>query len=272
MLETLEIEPRDGARRAVIWLHGLGADGHDFEPLIQQWGLADELGARFILPHAPRRPVTLNGGMLMRAWYDIYDLGLGADEDRPGIAQAQQQILGLIRREQQRGIDSDRILLAGFSQGGAIALHTALRYRAALAGVLALSSYLPLADSLAQDRSADPSSLVIRMDHGDQDPVVAFSVAEYSRDLIEKQSRRRAAATGGESRIPLDDETLRCITEAGYELDSVLPRDERVVVRERTNAQMSMITTPTNKARLSNGTRSSPMVSFTPICCTVGIW
>mgnify|MGYP000620971290 FL=1 len=186
-LNVLEIEPAGPPGCAVIWLHGLGADGHDFEPLIQQWGLADELGARFILPHAPRRPVTLNGGMLMRAWYDIYDLGLGADEDRPGIAQAQQQILGLIRREQQRGIDSDRILLAGFSQGGAIALHTALRYRAALAGVLALSSYLPLADSLAQDRSADPSSLVIRMDHGDQDPVVAFSVAEYSRDLIEKQ-------------------------------------------------------------------------------------
>jgi phospholipase/carboxylesterase len=186
-LNVLEIAPAGPPGCAVIWLHGLGADGRDFEPLIQQWGLADELGARFILPHAPRRPVTLNGGMVMRAWYDIYDLGLGADEDRPGIAQAQQQILGLIRREQLRGIESDRILLAGFSQGGAIALHTALRYRAALAGVLALSSYLPLADSLAQDRSADPSSLVIRMDHGDQDPVVAFSVAEYSRDLIEKQ-------------------------------------------------------------------------------------
>ena len=90
-LNVLEIAPAGPPGCAVIWLHGLGADGRDFEPLIQQWGLADELGARFILPHAPRRPVTLNGGMVMRAWYDIYDLGLGADEDRPGIAQAQQQ-------------------------------------------------------------------------------------------------------------------------------------------------------------------------------------
>jgi len=183
----LEIEPEGPPSCAVIWLHGLGADGHDFEPLVQQWGLADELGARFILPHAPRRPVTLNGGMVMRAWYDIYDLGFAANEDRPGILQAQQHVLGLIRREQQRGISSDRILLAGFSQGGAIALYTALRYRAALAGVLALSSYLPLADLLAEEKSAEPASLVIRMDHGDQDPVVAFAVAERSRDWIESQ-------------------------------------------------------------------------------------
>jgi len=186
-LDVLEIEPEGPPGCAVIWLHGLGADGHDFEPLVQQWGLANELGARFILPHAPRRPVTLNGGMVMRAWYDIYDLGFAANEDRPGILQAQQHVLGLIRREQQRGISSDRILLAGFSQGGAIALYTALRYRAALAGVLALSSYLPLADLLAEEKSAEPASLVIRMDHGDQDPVVAFAVAERSRDWIESQ-------------------------------------------------------------------------------------
>jgi len=183
----LEIEPEGTAGCAVIWLHGLGADGHDFEPLVHQWGLADELGARFILPHAPLRPVTLNGGMVMRAWYDIYDLGFDADEDRQGIRRAHQQVLDLIRREQQRGIRSDRILLAGFSQGGAIALHTALRYRPALAGVLALSGYLPLADLLAQEKCADHSSLVIRMDHGDQDPVVSFAVAERGRDLIESQ-------------------------------------------------------------------------------------
>jgi len=186
-LDVLEIEPEGPPGCAVIWLHGLGTDGHDFEPLVQQWGLANELGARFILPHAPRRPVTLNGGMVMRAWYDIYDLGFAANEDRPGIVQAQQHVLGLIRREQQRGIGSDRILLAGFSQGGAIALYTALRCRAALAGVLALSSYLPLADLLAEEKSAEPDSLVIRMDHGDQDPVVAFAVAERSRDWIESQ-------------------------------------------------------------------------------------
>jgi len=186
-LDVLEIEPEGPASCAVIWLHGLGADGHDFEPLVQQWGLADELGARFILPHAPRRPVSLNAGMVMRAWYDLYDLGLEAGEDGEGIGQAHQQVLGLIRREQQRGIGSDRILLAGFSQGGAVALHTALRCRAPLAGVLALSSYLPLADLLAEEKCADPSSLVIRMDHGDQDPVVSFAVAERCRDLIESQ-------------------------------------------------------------------------------------
>lgn len=183
----LEIEPEGPAGCAVIWLHGLGADGHDFEPLVQQWGLADELGARFILPHAPWRPVTLNGGMVMRAWYDIYDLGFNADEDRQAIGRAHQQVLDLIRREQQRGIRSDRILLAGFSQGGAVALHTALRYRPALAGVLVLSGYLPLADLLAQEKCADHSSLVIRMDHGDQDPLVSFAVAERCRDLIESQ-------------------------------------------------------------------------------------
>jgi len=186
-LDLLEIEPAGPPGCAVIWLHGLGADGHDFEPLVQQWGLADKLSARFILPHAPRRPVTLNGGMVMRAWYDIYALGVGAGEDRLGIEQAHQLVVDLIRREQQRGIRSDRILLAGFSQGGAVALHTALRYRRALAGVLALSSYLPLAELLAAEKCADPASLVIRMDHGDQDPVVSFTVAERSRDLMESQ-------------------------------------------------------------------------------------
>ena len=184
-LDILEIEPHGNASSAVIWLHGLGADGHDFEPLAQQWGLADQLGARFILPHAPLRPVTLNGGMMMRAWYDIYDLAPGAGEDRQGIEKARRQLLALIRREQQRGISSDRILLAGFSQGGAVALHTALRFQLPLAGVLALSAYLPLAQTVADEMCADPARLVIRMDHGDQDPVVSVAVAEHSRDIIE---------------------------------------------------------------------------------------
>ena len=187
MLEMLEIEPRRAASCAVIWLHGLGADGNDFVPLIRQWGLADELGARFVLPHAPRRPVTLNNGMVMRAWYDIYDLGFSQGEDRQGIEQAQQHLLSLILRERERGLSSDRILLAGFSQGGAVALHTALRFAEPLAGVLALSAYLPLADLLNEEKRADPSLLKIRMDHGEQDPVVSFAVAERSRDRIEEQ-------------------------------------------------------------------------------------
>lgn len=187
VLELLEIEPQAPARFTVIWLHGLGADGHDFEPLIHQWGLADELQARFVLPHAPQRPVTLNGGMVMRAWYDIYDLDFKCAEDRHGIEQARQQVLALIRREQARGISSERILLAGFSQGGAICLHAALRCCKPLAGVLALSSYLPMADLLAEEKRAEASSLAIRMDHGDQDPVVPLVLAERSRDLIQSQ-------------------------------------------------------------------------------------
>jgi phospholipase/carboxylesterase len=187
MLEMLEIEPRRAVSCAVIWLHGLGADGNDFVPLIHQWGLADELGARFVLPHAPRRPVTLNNGMVMRAWYDIYDLAFSQGEDRQGVEQAQQHLLSLILRERERGLSSDRILLAGFSQGGAVALHTALRFAEPLAGVLALSAYLPLADLLAEEKRADPSLLTIRMDHGEQDPVVSFVAAERSRSMLEEQ-------------------------------------------------------------------------------------
>ncbi len=187
MLETLEIEPAGAARGAVIWLHGLGADGYDFEPLVRDWGLTEQLAARFVLPHAPRRPVTLNGGMVMRAWYDIYDLNFRSGEDREGIESARQHLLDLIAREQARGIASKHIVLAGFSQGGAVALHTALRYAQPLAGVLALSSYLPLADELAGQCCAAPVDLTVRMDHGDSDPVVPFRLAERSCALIRAQ-------------------------------------------------------------------------------------
>ena len=180
MLERIEIEPRTDARSTVIWLHGLGADGHDFEPLVRQWGLADELGVRFILPHAPVRPVTLNGGMRLRAWYDIYDLQFDGAEDQAGIEQARAQLLALIESEQQRGISSGQILLAGFSQGGAVVLHTALRTEQPLAGVLVLSSYLPLRHQLAAQKRADPAQLAVRMDHGLYDTVVPYSTAELS--------------------------------------------------------------------------------------------
>ena len=190
MLEMLEIEPAREVNGAVIWLHGLGADGHDFVPLIRQWGLADELGLRFILPHAPQRPVTLNNGMVMRAWYDIRDPEFGEDEDRHGIEQSQQLLLAMIQAQREQGLPVNRILLAGFSQGGALALHTALRYAEPLAGVLVLSAYLPLAERLAAEKQADPALLTIRMDHGIQDPVVRFSIAERSRAALEKQSYR----------------------------------------------------------------------------------
>lgn len=180
MLERIEIEPRAGARSTVIWLHGLGADGHDFEPLVRQWGLAEELGVRFILPHAPVRPVTLNGGMRMRAWYDIYNLQFDGAEDEAGIEQARAQLLAFIEAEQRRGVSSGHILLAGFSQGGAVVLHTALRCERPLAGVLALSSYLPLRHQLPAQKRADPAQLAVRMDHGLDDTVVPYSAAELS--------------------------------------------------------------------------------------------
>jgi len=180
MLEAIEIEPRGAAECAVIWLHGLGADGADFEPLVAQWRLGEELPVRFVLPHAPVRPVTLNGGMRMRAWYDIYDLSFDSTEDARGIEQARQQLLQLVERECDRGIDSRRILLAGFSQGGAVALHTAVRLEQPLAGVLALSTYLPLPERLANEKRGTTDEFAIRMDHGDEDEVVPLRAAELS--------------------------------------------------------------------------------------------
>lgn len=185
MLDMLEIEPEKEATGAVIWLHGLGASGDDFEPLIREWGLGKEIPLRFILPHAPLQPVTLNGGMVMRSWYDIYDLHHDSPEDAEGINKAREQLLELIQREQQRGIPGERILLAGFSQGGAAVLHTALRMETPLAGVLGLSTYLPLAGRLEAEKRAAPST-VIRLDHGEHDPVVSLEYAEMSRDTIQK--------------------------------------------------------------------------------------
>jgi phospholipase/carboxylesterase len=187
MLEQIEIEPRSGARSAVIWLHGLGADGHDFEPLLRQWGLADELAVRFVLPHAPVQPVTLNKGMHMRAWYDICALRFGGAEDTAGLEQARQMLLTLIERERQRGVDSGNILLAGFSQGGALVLHTALRYPQALAGVLALSAYLPVPSRLAAEKRADPGQLIVRMDHGLHDQIVPYPVAQQSVESMQTE-------------------------------------------------------------------------------------
>lgn len=190
MLGMLEIEPTGEAKGSVIWLHGLGADGHDFEPLIRDWGLAEERGIRFVLPHAPRQPVTLNGGMVLRAWFDLYDLSFKHGEDTEGIERARQMLLSLVSREVERGIPVQRILLAGFSQGAAVVLHTALRMPEPLAGVLALSGYLPQPATLAAEKQADPEQLVIRIDHGEQDPVVPFAAAERTRKALEAQGYR----------------------------------------------------------------------------------
>ena len=182
-LETIETEtaPQPGA--AVIWLHGLGADGHDFEPIVPELGLPAALALRFVFPHAPIRPVTLNMGMRMRAWYDIVQLG-GAAEDEAGIRGSQGHLEDLISKESKKGIAHNRIVLAGFSQGGAIALQTALRQRERLAGVMALSTYLPLAMKLKEEREAKNNDIPIFMAHGQYDSMIPMDRATRSRDAL----------------------------------------------------------------------------------------
>lgn len=171
-LETITIEPERTARASVIWLHGLGADGNDFVPIVPELGLAPELGVRFLFPHAPQRPVTLNGGMRMRAWFDLYGLSRDSGEDARGISDSQAAVERLIEHETRAGIPARRIVLAGFSQGGAVALHTGLRHRERLAGLLALSTWLPLADRVAGEAAEDNRGLPIFMAHGSEDPMV----------------------------------------------------------------------------------------------------
>ncbi|MBV8030197.1 MAG: dienelactone hydrolase family protein [Betaproteobacteria bacterium] len=188
-MDEIEIETGANPDAAVIWLHGLGADGHDFEPIVPELRLPAALRLRFVFPHAPIQPVTINGGMRMRAWYDILQLG-GGPEDEKGI-RASQGLLGkLIEREKSRGIPASRIVLAGFSQGGAIVLQAALRYPERLAGVLALSTYLPLAAKLAEERHAANAALPIFMAHGSYDDIIPLARAERSRELLEAAGYR----------------------------------------------------------------------------------
>ena len=182
-LEAIEIETGARPDAAVIWLHGLGADGHDFEPVVPELRLPASLAVRFVFPHAPVRPVTINNGMRMRAWYDILELG-GGKEDEAGIRASQQLLESLIARESARGVAPRRVVLAGFSQGGAIALQTALRYRERLAGTLALSTYLPLAAKLDAERSAAGREVPIFMAHGTHDPMISPDHARRSRDAL----------------------------------------------------------------------------------------
>jgi len=176
MLETVEIEPQCEARAAVIWMHGLGADGHDFEPIVPYLNLPGELAVRFVFPHAPVRPVTINAGMSMRAWYDIGSADLARGEDDTGIRMSEQQIRELVVRETERGIPSRRTILAGFSQGGAVALHTGLRLADAVAGILALSCYLPLAATVSEERQEANAQTPIFMAHGGLDEVVPIQL------------------------------------------------------------------------------------------------
>ena len=188
-LETIELETATNPTAAVIWMHGLGADGNDFVPIVKELDLAGAPGIRFVFPHAPTRPVTINNGYVMRAWYDISfgDLeGKTRRADEKGLRESQAQIGELIAQEQSRGIAASKIVLAGFSQGGAIALQTGLRHPEKLAGVMALSTYLPLAESFAAEASAANKATSVFMAHGTHDPVVPYSMGDNSRKILEQ--------------------------------------------------------------------------------------
>lgn len=181
---AVTLTPNVTPTATVIWLHGLGADGHDFVPLVPELQLPATLPVRFVFPHAPLRPVTLNNGYVMRAWYDIKGLALQSEQDAVGIHASAQLVQQLIQTELDAGIPAQRIVIAGFSQGGAIALHTALRYPQRLAGVLALSTYLPLHAALATEASDANRDVPILMCHGRQDPVVPPQLGQLSLELL----------------------------------------------------------------------------------------
>jgi len=176
--DAVEIETGRNPQVSVIWLHGLGADGHDFEPIVPELVQRSERAMRFVFPHAPIRPVTLNGGYAMRAWYDIIALDRRAEEDVNGIRASQELVTAWIRRENASGIPSERIVLAGFSQGGAMALYSGTRYPERLAGIIGLSCYQPLAKRLDAERLAANQATPIFLAHGMQDPVVIPALGE----------------------------------------------------------------------------------------------
>ena len=183
-LPHIQIETTPNPTAAVIWLHGLGADGNDFAGLVPELDLSRCPGIRFIFPHAPSIPVTVNGGYVMPAWYDIRGADLLSRQDDAGIRASELAIQALVAREIARGIAPEHIVLAGFSQGCAMALHTGLRYPQRLAGVMALSGYLPLAESFAAERSEANAHTPIFMAHGSQDAVVIPARGEATRDLL----------------------------------------------------------------------------------------
>ena len=187
-LESFQIEAKGLATGSVIWLHGLGADGHDFEPIVSQLGLPRSV--RWVFPHAPHRPVTINGGMSMRAWYDILSLDRRGPEDEKGIRASAKAVGAMLATEVGRGVPEEKIVLAGFSQGGAIALHVGLRYPKRLAGVVALSTYLPLASTLGAEKSDAGQQTEIFLGHGLLDPVIPPFFGEASKNALEEQGYR----------------------------------------------------------------------------------
>jgi phospholipase/carboxylesterase len=188
--QCVVLEPGTPPTAAVIWLHGLGADGFDFVPIVNELRLPASLVVRFIFPHARPRPVTVNNGYVMRAWYDIQSLGGGGAEDDAGIRDSAAIVAGYIEQQQAAGIAPDHLVIAGFSQGGAIALHAGVRYPQRLAGILALSTYLPLRSTVAAEITAANRDIPILMCHGIYDPVVPAAMGVASRDLLQQQGYR----------------------------------------------------------------------------------
>ena len=190
MLETIEIETAPQPTAAIIWLHGLGADGHDFEPVVPEIVGPRERAWRFIFPNAPIRPVTVNGGMPMRAWYDIDALGRGSAEDVAGFRDSAFQVQELIAREGGRGVVPERIVVAGFSQGGAVSLYAVPRLGQPLAGVMVLSAYLPLENVFKTERRTANDATPIFMAHGRADPVIPMALGSQSRDFLKSVGYR----------------------------------------------------------------------------------
>lgn len=191
LLPTVERQTGESPKCAIIWLHGLGADGHDFEPIVDEFDFDQLPALRFVFPHAPMRAVTINGGYVMRAWYDIVspDFAPGREEAE-GVRDSARQIEALLERENARGVPDARIVLAGFSQGGVIALHTGLRHPRRLAGILALSCYLPLGDTLAAEAQQANRDVPIFLAHGRGDPVIPYELGKRSAKLLTAQDYR----------------------------------------------------------------------------------
>ena len=187
--DTIEMEINGEPEAVIIWLHGLGADGNDFVPVVKQLDITRNKGVRFVFPHAPYRSVTINGGMTMRAWYDVMTLDRNGIQDEIGIQKSSTFLEELIQREYDRGIAYNKIIIAGFSQGGAIALYTGLRYPKKLGGLIALSTWIPLEEKIKNELGKDnsqPLNLPIFLAHGEYDQVIPFEFGEISKKLIEK--------------------------------------------------------------------------------------
>lgn len=191
-LPTVEHETQASPRWSVIWLHGLGADGNDFAPIVPELVDPSWPGIRFVFPHAPVRPVTVNNGVPMRAWYDIKGMALADKQDAEGIRASIAEVEAIVARENERGVPTSRIVLAGFSQGGAMTLAAGLRHRDAFAGLLVLSAYLPLHETIEAERHGANHATPVFWGHGTADPVVPLALGQQSRQLLESLGQRIA--------------------------------------------------------------------------------